>query len=44
MATRTRIRHAPTSFLTQFKPGNKAKMTVERIDGALTVVALQRVT
>ena len=31
------------AFLTQVKPGDKVKMTVERIDGALTIVALQRV-
>jgi Cu/Ag efflux protein CusF len=31
------------AFLTQVKPGDKIKMTVERIDGALTIVALQRV-
>jgi Cu(I)/Ag(I) efflux system protein CusF len=31
------------SFLTQVKPGDQVKMTVERIDGALTIVALQRV-
>ena len=31
------------AFLTQVKPGDQVKMTVERIDGALTIVALQRV-
>jgi Cu/Ag efflux protein CusF len=31
------------AFLTLVKPGDKVKMTVERIDGALTIVALQRV-
>ena len=31
------------TFLTLVKPGDKVKMTVERIDGALTIVALQRV-
>jgi Cu/Ag efflux protein CusF len=31
------------AFLTQVKPGDKVKMTVERIDGALTIVALQGV-
>jgi Cu(I)/Ag(I) efflux system protein CusF len=31
------------AFLTQVKAGDKVKMTVERIDGALTIVALQRV-
>ena len=31
------------TFLTVVKPGDKVKMTVERIDGALTIVALQRV-
>ena len=31
------------AFLTQVKPGDQVKMTVERIEGALTIVALQRV-
>jgi Cu/Ag efflux protein CusF len=31
------------AFLTLVKPGDKVKMTVERVDGALTIVALQRV-
>jgi Cu(I)/Ag(I) efflux system protein CusF len=31
------------AFLTLVKAGDKVKMTVERIDGALTIVALQRV-
>lgn len=31
------------AVLTQVKPGDKVKMTVERIDGALTIVALQRI-
>lgn len=31
------------AFLTLVKTGDKVKMTVERIDGALTIVALQRV-
>jgi Cu(I)/Ag(I) efflux system periplasmic protein CusF len=31
------------AFLTVVKPGDKVKMTVERIDGALTIVALQRI-
>ncbi|MEY2919581.1 MAG: hypothetical protein RL261_886 [Pseudomonadota bacterium] len=31
------------AFLTLVKPGDKVRMTVERIDGALTIVALQRV-
>jgi Cu/Ag efflux protein CusF len=31
------------AFLTQVKPGDKVKMTVERIDGALTIIALQRI-
>ena len=31
------------TFLTLVKAGDKVKMTVERIDGALTIVALQRV-
>jgi Cu/Ag efflux protein CusF len=31
------------AFLTAVKPGDKVRMTVERIDGALTIVALQRV-
>lgn len=30
-------------FLTAVKPGDRVKMTVERIEGALTIVALQRV-
>lgn len=30
------------AFLTAVKPGDKVKMTVERIDGALTIVELQR--
>jgi Cu/Ag efflux protein CusF len=29
------------AFLTLVKPGDKVKMTVERVDGALTIVALQ---
>jgi Cu(I)/Ag(I) efflux system protein CusF len=29
------------SFLTQVKPGDKVKMRVESVDGALTIVALQ---
>jgi Cu/Ag efflux protein CusF len=31
------------AFLTLVKPGDKVKMSVERVDGALTIVALQRV-
>jgi Cu/Ag efflux protein CusF len=31
------------AFLTLVKPGDKVKITVERVDGALTIVALQRV-
>jgi Cu(I)/Ag(I) efflux system protein CusF len=31
------------AFLTLVKPGDKVKMTVERVDSALTIVALQRV-
>lgn len=31
------------TFLTQVNPGDKVRMTVERVDGALTIVALQRV-
>jgi len=31
------------AFLTLVKPGDKVRMTVERVDGALTIVALQRV-
>lgn len=31
------------AFLTLVKPGDKVRMTVERIDGAYTIVALQRV-
>jgi Cu/Ag efflux protein CusF len=31
------------AVLTQVKPGDKVKMTVERIEGALTIVALQRI-
>lgn len=31
------------AFLTMVKPGDKVKMTVERVDGALTIVALERV-
>jgi Cu(I)/Ag(I) efflux system protein CusF len=31
------------AFLTLVKSGDKVKMSVERIDGALTIVALQRV-
>jgi Cu(I)/Ag(I) efflux system periplasmic protein CusF len=31
------------AFLTLVKPGDKVKMTVERVDGVLTIVALQRV-
>lgn len=31
------------AFLAMVKPGDKVKMRVERIDGALTIVALQRV-
>ncbi len=31
------------AFLALVKPGDKVKMTVERVDGALTIVALQRV-
>lgn len=31
------------AFLTMVKPGDKVKMTVERVDGALTIVAMQRV-
>jgi Cu/Ag efflux protein CusF len=31
------------AFLTQVKAGDKVTMSVERIDGALTIVALQRV-
>jgi Cu(I)/Ag(I) efflux system protein CusF len=30
------------AFLTAVKPGDKVKMKVERIDGALTIVELQR--
>ena len=31
------------AFLTLVKPGDKVKMSVERVEGALTIVALQRV-
>jgi Cu/Ag efflux protein CusF len=31
------------AFLAQVKPGDQIKMRVERVDGALTIVALQRV-
>jgi Cu/Ag efflux protein CusF len=31
------------AFLALVRPGDKVKMTVERVDGALTIVALQRV-
>ena len=31
------------TFLSTVKPGDQVKMTVERVDGALTIVALQRV-
>lgn len=31
------------AFLAQVKPGDQVKMRVERIDGVLTIVALQRV-
>jgi len=31
------------AFLTLVKPGDMVKMIVERVDGALTIVALQRV-
>jgi Cu/Ag efflux protein CusF len=31
------------SFLSTVKPGDQVKMTVERVDGVLTIVALQRV-
>jgi acyl dehydratase len=31
------------TFLTLVKPGDRIRMPVERIDGALTIVALQRV-
>ncbi len=31
------------AFLTMVKPGDKVKMRVERVDGALTIVVLQRV-
>lgn len=31
------------AFLTAVKPGDKVKMAVERVDGALTIVVLQRV-
>jgi Cu/Ag efflux protein CusF len=31
------------TFLTLVKPGDKVRMTVERVDGVLTIVALQRV-
>ena len=37
------FRVADPSFLTAVKPGDKVKMTVERVDGVLTVVALQLV-
>jgi Cu/Ag efflux protein CusF len=30
-----------SAFLSTVKPGDKVKMTVERVDGALTIVALQ---
>lgn len=30
------------AFLTMVKPGDKIRMTVQRVDGALTIVALQR--
>lgn len=32
------------AFLTLVKPGDRFKMTVERVDGALNIVALQRVS
>ena len=31
------------TFLSTVKPGDKVQMTVERVDGVLTIVALQRV-
>ena len=31
------------TFLSTVKPGDRVKMTVERVDGALTIVALQPV-
>lgn len=31
------------TFPSTVKPGDKVKMTVERVDGALTILALQRV-
>ena len=31
------------AFLTLVKPGDMVRMTVERVDGVLTIVALQRV-
>lgn len=31
------------AFLSLANPGDKVKMTVERVDGAMTIVALQRV-
>ncbi len=37
------FRVADPAFLTAVKPGDKVKMTVESVDGALTIVALQRV-
>lgn len=37
------FRVADPEFLTTVQPGDKVKMTVERIDGALTIIALQRV-
>ena len=44
MSTMTMVfRVKDPAFLTLVKPGDKVKMTVERVDGALTIVALQRV-
>lgn len=37
------FRVADPAFLTTVQPGDKVKITVERIDGVLTIVALQRV-
>ncbi len=37
------FRVADPAFLTAVKPGDKVKMTVERVDGVLTIVALQLV-